>query len=101
MTAKHNKGDKFIIEIAERHTHYTDKGKPYNVYRIKGFNTVMFDDYGLERFEKINPNPIYNIQQPSIPTMNTFVASPDEPYVMERAIFSNKILKGEKENYDY
>lgn len=96
MIVKHNKGDKFIIEIAERHTHYTDKGKPYNVYRIKGFNTVMFDDYGLERFEKITP--VCDV--PNIPVMNTLVAPPDEPYVMERTVFSNKILEGE-ENYDY
>lgn len=47
--AKYKKGQKFQVEIAEVHTHYTDDGNPYNLYRIKGFNTMVFDDYGLNR----------------------------------------------------
>lgn len=47
--SKYKKGQKFQVEIGEVHTHYTDDGKPYNLYRIKGFNTITFDDYGLDR----------------------------------------------------
>lgn len=43
---------KYIIEIAERHTHYTDEGKLYNLYRVKGFNSLVLDDYGLKKLEK-------------------------------------------------
>lgn len=42
---KYEKGDKFIIEI---------KSKLANgLYRIKGFNTLVFDDHGLDRLEQI------------------------------------------------
>lgn len=51
--SKYKKGQKFQVEIAEVHTHYTDDGKPYNLYRIKGFNTMTFDDYGLDRLVEI------------------------------------------------
>lgn len=47
--SKYKRGQKFQVEISEVHTHYTDDGKPYNLYRIKGFNTMVFDDYGLDR----------------------------------------------------
>lgn len=46
---KYHKGDKFVIEIAEKHTHYNDKNEPYALYRIKGFNSLVFDDNGLNK----------------------------------------------------
>lgn len=51
--SKYKKGQKFQVEIAEVHTHYTDDGKPYNLYRIKGFNSMVMDDYGLDRLVKL------------------------------------------------
>ena len=51
--SKFKRGDKFEIEIAEVHTHYDDNGKPFSMYRAKGFSTLTFDDKGLERLRKI------------------------------------------------
>lgn len=51
--SKFKRGDKFEIEIAEVHTHYDDNGKPFSMYRAKGFSTLTFDDKGLERLIKI------------------------------------------------
>lgn len=51
--SKFKRGDKFEIEISEVHTHYDDNGKPFHMYRIKGFSTLTFDDKGLERLRKI------------------------------------------------
>lgn len=84
--SKHKKGDRFILEIGEVHTHYTDKGKPYSCYRVKGFNTVMFDDYGLERFTFIGNANGYNSEKV-------------DELVEEGVMISNKILEGE-DNYE-
>lgn len=51
--SKFHRGDKFEIEISEVHTHYDDNGKPFSMYRAKGFSTLTFDDKGLERLRKI------------------------------------------------
>lgn len=40
------KGDKYIMEIADCYD--TVNGK---IYRIKGFNTLMFDQYGLDKLK--------------------------------------------------
>ena len=46
-------GDKFVIEVGEI---IPDKnGKP--LYRIKGFNALVFDDVGINRLTR--PTPIY------------------------------------------
>ena len=50
--SKFKKGQKFKIEIAEVHTHYNDEGKPYSVYRIKGFNSLFLDNYALGILEQ-------------------------------------------------
>ena len=52
------RGEKYIIEIAEIHTHYDDNGKPYPAARIKGFSTLTFDQKGLDRLEKHEPNNV-------------------------------------------
>ena len=51
--SKFKRGDKFEIEISEVRTHYDDNGKPFSMYRAKGFSTLTFDDKGLERLRKI------------------------------------------------
>ena len=51
--SKFQRGDKFEIEISEVHTHYDDNGKPFSMYRAKGFSTLTFEDKGLERLRKI------------------------------------------------
>lgn len=43
-------GDKFIIEIDSVMTN-----KHGTLYGIKGFKTLMFDDYGLEQLRQISP----------------------------------------------
>ena len=49
-------GDKFIIEIGEVFKAtgtYMACGE--NLYRVKGFNSLVFDDDGLNRLEKYEP----------------------------------------------
>lgn len=53
LKPKYKRGQKFEIEIAEVHTHYDDKNKPYSVYRIKGFNSLVFDDKGLDKLNEV------------------------------------------------
>lgn len=50
------KGEKYIIEIAEVHTHYDDNGKAYPMARIKGFSALTFDEKGLSKLEKVADN---------------------------------------------
>lgn len=52
------KGDKYIIEVAEVHTHYDDNGKAYPIARIKGFSALTFDQKGLDMLEKYEPNNV-------------------------------------------
>lgn len=47
------KGDKYIIEVSEVHTHYDDNGNKYPLARIKGFNSLVFDEFGLGKLEKV------------------------------------------------
>lgn len=47
---KFNKGDKFVIEIAEVHSHYTDNGVEYPLYRIKGFDSMVMTEKALNKF---------------------------------------------------
>lgn len=43
--SKYDVGDKFIIEIAEE---VRD-----NLYRIRGFNSLVFDDNGLKKLKRV------------------------------------------------
>ncbi len=52
MNHKYHRGDRFIIEIAEVHTHYKDNGDPYPLYRIKGFDSMVMTNIALDRLEK-------------------------------------------------
>jgi len=51
--SKYHRGDKFIIEIAEKHTHYNDRDEPYALYRVKGFKSLVFDDNGLDKLNQM------------------------------------------------
>lgn len=56
-------GDKFVIEIGEvfkatgTYMAYgcEENGYEENLYRIKGFNSLVFDDNGLNKLEKYEP----------------------------------------------
>lgn len=50
------KGEKYIIEIEEVHTHVDDNGKKFPLARIKGFSSLVFDQKGLEKLEKFGDN---------------------------------------------
>lgn len=45
---KHSPGDRFVIEVESVLT--GEDGKP--LYKIKGFNALVFDDNGLDRLER-------------------------------------------------
>lgn len=45
---KYRSGDRFVIEVESVLT--GDDGKP--LYKIKGFNALVFDDNGLDRLER-------------------------------------------------
>lgn len=51
-------GDKYIIEIGEEYITETEDANdeqcnaPVNLYRIKGFNSLVFDDDALNKLEK-------------------------------------------------
>ena len=49
----HKVGEKFIIEIDSVMTN-----KKGTLYGISGFNSLVFDDYGLEKLEKYPEKPI-------------------------------------------
>lgn len=59
-------GDKFIVEIGEvfkatgTYMAYGCEENEYeeNLYRIKGFNSLVFDDHGLNRLEKYEPTHV-------------------------------------------
>ena len=48
-------GDKFIIEIDKIYANTTNHGCE-KVYRIKGFNSLVFDEYKLDKLEKYDCN---------------------------------------------
>lgn len=49
MSNKYKVGDKFIIEIES-----CLKCKDGDLYKIKGFNALVFDNSGLKRLEKVD-----------------------------------------------
>lgn len=48
------KGDKYIIELNEVNYFTDDNGKAFPVARIKGFSSLVFDQKGLDKLEKID-----------------------------------------------
>ena len=59
--SKYKVGDKFIIEIAEVYENVLNDIDVFEavtsepLYRIKGFNSLVFDKNGLDKIEKIKP----------------------------------------------
>lgn len=47
-------GDKFIIEIGEKYNYAEQAESPEVLYRIKGFNSLVFDENGLDRLTSYN-----------------------------------------------
>ena len=56
--SKYKVGDKFILEVGESYTTEmpfgNEEGSPITLYKAKGFNSLVFDDYGLDKLEKYN-----------------------------------------------
>lgn len=53
--SNYNVGDKFVIEIEKA---FKDEKEPFGLpvlYRIKGFNALVFDEFGLDKLQKLNP----------------------------------------------
>lgn len=51
--SKYKVGDKVIIEIDDVMLGSTAENNPTALYRIKGFNSLVFDKNGLDKLEKI------------------------------------------------
>lgn len=49
LQPKYKRGMKITIEIAEIHTHFTDDMNPYNVYRVKGINSLFLTDGAIDK----------------------------------------------------
>lgn len=52
---KYNAGDKFIIEVEEKCVGDFKTEGTTELYRIKGFNSLVFDKNGLDKLQKVNP----------------------------------------------
>ena len=50
----YKEGDKFIIEIEE--VYKSDLTSP-DLYRVKGFNSLVFDNHGLNKLQKVEDTP--------------------------------------------
>lgn len=50
----YKEGDKFIIEIEE--VYKSDLTSP-DLYRVKGFNSLVFDNHGLNMLQKVEDTP--------------------------------------------
>ena len=52
----YNVGDKFVIEIGEVYSSglpFANDDEPSILYRIKGFNSLVFDESGLDKLKKL------------------------------------------------
>lgn len=56
-----NIGDKYIIEIDDKVlVDSATEDNPRNLYTVKGFNTLVFDDFGLNKLEKYEEDEAKN-----------------------------------------
>ena len=58
---KYNVGDKFVIEIGEVFVNglsFENDSKPCELYRIKGFNSLVFDESGLDKLKKLEKSEV-------------------------------------------
>ena len=49
-----NKGDKYIIEIAEVQTYHDDNGNEFQLGLVKGFHALTLDEAALKKLERID-----------------------------------------------
>ena len=58
---KYNVGDKFVIEIGEVYSSglpFANDDEPSILYRIKGFNSLLFDENGLDKLKKLEKSAV-------------------------------------------
>ena len=55
---KYKVGDKFLIEIEEVYDTGLPFSSPDELFKVKGFNSLVFDKNGLDKLEKIDENPV-------------------------------------------
>ncbi len=48
-----NKGDKYIIEIAEVQKYHTDNGDEFELGRVKGFKALTLDESALKKLKPL------------------------------------------------
>ena len=56
--SKYKVGDKFIVEVAEIFEEAEEDLFPDELYRIRGFNSLVFDDDGLDELQKYTETQI-------------------------------------------
>ena len=67
-------GDKFIIEVEEVYVSAHDNDKqPQRLYRIKGFNSLVFDESGLDKLENLEHYKLHILTE----MMKTFTTKRD------------------------
>lgn len=68
-------GDKFILEIVDVHNGESSDKK---LYRMKGFNSLVFDDNGLRKLEKVEKEivvgDVIHHKKDDVPVLVTFVS---------------------------
>ena len=55
---KYKVGDKFLIEIDEVYESEMPFSSPNELFKAKGFNSLVFDKNGLDKLEKIDENHV-------------------------------------------
>lgn len=69
---KYKVGDKFIVEIEET---ADCNCEPWRLYKIKGFNSLVFDDFGLDKLKKQDDEifelkDLVNVREENIMNLN-------------------------------
>lgn len=88
----YNVGDKFVIEIEEicgckiREVYV----EPHTLYRAKGFNSLVFDENGLEKLERLDGDYVNE----------NFGELQDEAYEAGKKEGREEVLKWSAENED-
>ena len=57
----YNVGDKFVIEIGEVYSSglpFANDDEPSILYRIKGFNSLLLDENGLDKLKKLEKSEV-------------------------------------------
>lgn len=58
---KHKVGDKFVIEVGEVYSSglpFANDDEPSMLHRIKGFNSLVFDENGLDKLKKLEKSEV-------------------------------------------